>query len=323
MSAFDLSPVLKPLATVFASACYVVLCPMVILAQIAPGMPLMEMAVSFLPHIVVLSALSVVALMAFRPRAAATGALITAVAALPFVTFSKYHTPQPGACLPGECLTVITANVFSHPEAMIELAALAEREQADLVAINETAPTFGPQAFSDHFPTYARLRAEAGESGRTPAPLGLTLLSRKPVKHAREITPDQAAGRSFMSADLAGDWAGTRIVITHPLIPISSSWTEARDSLLEMAGETAAEADRFILMGDFNTTPWSTTFRNLPGKRAGDPRFSATWPTFLPVMGISIDHILASENFELVEYAVMESVGSDHYPLMARFKLKN
>ncbi|MBO6688383.1 MAG: endonuclease/exonuclease/phosphatase family protein [Henriciella sp.] len=323
MPALDLTPVLKPVATVFAFTCFLVLCPMVILAQVAPGVPLLEMAVSFLPQIILLSALAIVGLMAFRPRAAAVGGMLTAVAALPFVTFSKFHTPNQIECAPGDCLTVITANVFSQPDAMAALGALAEQEQADLVAINETSPKFYPQDFDEHFPTFDRLQAGTEPQAHAGHPLALTMLSRSPVGQLRKITPDQTAGRGLMFADLTGDWDGTRIVITHPLIPVSSSWTEARNTLLSVAGDTAADAERFILMGDFNTTAWSATFRDLPGKRAGDPRFSATWPTFFPPMGISIDHILASENFELVEFKVLDSVGSDHYPLMARFKLKN
>lgn len=316
MLAINPARVLKLLATVFAFVCCAILCPMVLLAQAVSGVTLLEMTVSFLPQIVILSAISVVGLMAFRPRAAAIGGVLTALAAMPFVTFSKFHTQQPSDCPPGDCLTVITANVFAQPDAMVELGSLAVREQADLVAINETSPAFDPEDFDRHFPTFDQLQSSPAH------PLALTLLSRKPVEQLSKVTPDGTAGRGLMFADLAGDWDGTRIVITHPLIPVSSSWTQARNNLLDAAGATAEDAERFILMGDFNTTPWSPTFRNLPGKRAGDPRFSATWPTFLPVMGISIDHILASENFELIEFKVLESVGSDHYPLLARLKRK-
>lgn len=318
MRAFDPTSILKPLATVYAFTCFFVLCPMVILAQVVSGVSLLEMAVSFLPQVVALSALAIIGLMAFRPRAAAVGGLLTAAAALPFITFSKFHAPQQSACLPGDCLTVITANVFAQPDAMIELGALAEQEQADLVAINETSPVFGERGFEQHFPTFKRL-----PTGEERSSLALTLLSRNPVEQLNKIIPQDTAGRGLIAADLAGDWDGTRIVITHPLIPVSSSWTKARDTLLNVAGDTASGADHFILMGDFNTTPWSATFRDLPGKRAGDPRFSATWPTFFPAMGISIDHIIASENFELVEFKVLDSVGSDHYPLLARFRRKS
>lgn len=320
MPAFDLPFFVKPVLTALAALCFLVLCPLVILAQVAPGVPLFEMAVSFLPQIFALSIFTALGLAAFRPRSAAAGGVIAAVAAFPFLTFSKFHAPSRIDCPPEACLTVITANVFMQPDAMVQLGALAEQEQADLVAINESSPRFGHQEYDHHFPTFERLR-----SGLDPAlprySRALTLLSRQPVKQTRKLLPDQAAGRGVMVADLAGDWGGTRIVIAHPTIPATSTGTQARNTLLDVAGDTAEQADRFILMGDFNTTPWSATFRDLPGKRAGDPRFSATWPTFFPMMGITIDHILASENLELVEFKVLDSVGSDHYPLMARFKL--
>lgn len=320
MPAFDLPPLVKPVLSALAAGCFLVLCPLVLLAQVAPGVALFEMAVSYLPQIFMLSVFAALALATYRPRFAAAGGIIAAVAALPFLTFSKFHAPSRIDCPPQTCLTVITANVFMQREAMVQLGALAEQEQADLVAINETSPRFSAREFDHHFPAFERLRTDLDA---TPAQGShpITLLSRQPVKQSRKLVPNEAAGRGLMVADLADDWGGTRIVVTHPLIPITPSWTQARNALLDIAGDTAAQSERFILMGDFNTTPWSATFRDLPGKRAGDPRFSATWPTFFPIMGITIDHILASENLELVEFKVLDSVGSDHYPLMARFKL--
>ena len=322
MTLLSPSEIFKPISFVLAAGCFLVLCPLVILAQLVPGIPVFEIVVSYLPQIVLLSALTAIGLGFYKPRAATVAGAVTLVAALPFVTFSKFQAPSKAECAPSTCLTVITANVFMRSDAMIELGALAQQEQADLVAINETAPRFSPQDFDTTFPEFERLRTARSEQPYRQASRALTLLSRKPVDHLQNITPAQAAGRSLMFADLAGDWGGTRIVITHPLIPVSSSWTEARNTLLNVAGSTAAASDSFILMGDFNTTPWSSTFRTLPGRRAGDPRFSATWPTFFPLLGISIDHILASENLELVEFRVLKSVGSDHYPLLARFRRK-
>jgi endonuclease/exonuclease/phosphatase (EEP) superfamily protein YafD len=320
MPAIDPPPFVKPVLMALAAGCFLVLCPLVILAQVAPEVPLFEMAVSYLPQIFVLSIFTALGLAAFRPRLAAAGGMIAAVAALPFLTFSKFDAPSRIDCPPEACLTVITANVFMQSDAMVQLGALAEQEHADLVAINETAPRFGQRDFDHHFPAFQRLR-----TGLDPAlpyySRALTLLSRQPVNQSRKVLPEQAAGRSLMMADLAGRWDGTRVVIAHPTIPLSSTGAQARNALLDHAGDTAMQSDRFILMGDFNTTPWSPTFRDLPGKRAGDPRFSATWPTFFPIMGITIDHILASENLELVEFKVLESVGSDHYPLLARFRL--
>lgn len=323
MPAFDPSPILKPILSVLAAGFFLVLCPLIILAQSIPGVPLFEMAVSFLPQIILLSGLTVLGLAIYRPRTAALGGVMTIIAALPMLTFSKYDSPSQVACSPDACLTVITANVFMQPDAMARLGALAEQEQADLVAINETSPRFAVQDFEAHYPAFDRLRAAQDGQPEAYETRKLTLLSRKPVDQLGKVTPAQTAGRGLMFADLTGEWDGTRVVITHPLIPVSASWTQARNKLLSIAGDTAADADSFILMGDFNTTPWSATFRDLPGKRAGDPRFSATWPTFFPAMGISIDHILASDNLELVEFKVLESVGSDHYPLMAKFRLKD
>lgn len=312
--------ILRPITLTLSAVCFLILCPLVILAQLIPGMALLEMASSYLPHVILLSALAAAALALLDRRIAIAAALITLLAAWPFLSFSKYQAPQGGPCSPGACLTVITANVFEQSGAMVKLNEIAERENADLIAINEPDRRLAPHAYDGLFPTYRHLRPDRATAQPQRAGNALVLLSRIPVAQAVRLAPDNTFQRDLVFADLSDAWAGIRVVIAHTMIPTSGAQIAARNELLRIAGTSALEAEGFLIMGDFNMTPWSRDFRDVPGKRAGNPRLSRTWPTFFPLMGIPIDHIMASENLELVDARVLEPIGSDHYPILARYR---
>ena len=316
------SRILRPVSATLAGICFLVLCPMVILAQVVSAVSIFELAVSYLPHIILLSIFATVGLAFQSKKLAALAGVITLVAAWPFLTFSKFQSPSRDDCAPGACLTVITANVFNQTRSMADLNRLVEREKADLVAINEPAAALAERDYQTLFPNYQRLQADGtpglGWGGVAP----VVLLSRQPVSQTVRMRPENSGRRDLLYADLAEDWASVRVIATHAMVPVSDRGLKQRNTLLDAAKGVATDAENFILMGDFNLTPWSPTFRDLPGRRTGDPRFQRTWPTFFPLMGIPIDHMMISENLELVDSRVLETVGSDHYPILARLRIK-
>jgi endonuclease/exonuclease/phosphatase (EEP) superfamily protein YafD len=77
-----------------------------------------------------------------------------------------------------------------------------------------------------------------------------------------------------------------------------------------------------ILMGDLNMTSSSKRFTNFLRETNLYTYISykyptVTWPTYLPnFVGIQIDHVLFSKNFNVVNKMVAEHIGSDHRPLV-------
>lgn len=309
-------------STALAIVCLMILCPVIMFGQVFRGISPVEMTVSFLPQILLISTLSVAGLLLHNVRAAMLGGAIVLITATPFIFHSKHQTPSPASCGPEACLTVITANIYGRPDSMLLLGAIAAREGADLVAINEAVSRIEGSDYRAAFPQYDDVIHVAWEN--MPPHMGnpISLLSRHPIETYERVLREDTGRRAFIVARLGGAWKETQVVVAHALTPMTQPQLNARNTLLR---EVNAKIDRtgdFILMGDFNTTPWSPTFRSLPGKRAGDPRRSNTWPTWgwTPLLGLSIDHILFDGELELVEFKVLESVGSDHYPILARFR---
>ncbi len=291
-----------------------------LIAQLVPGIVVLELLVSFLPHSLVIGGIASLALAIVRPSTALVGAILVLAAAFPFLIFSKYTSPTRTDCAPEACLTVITANIYESRDAMEKLSALAVREGADLISINEAVSRMTDYSYRQAFPEHPHVVHAAWEN--MPRHMGnpITLLSRRPLADRDRVLRRDTAGRAYITADLGGDWQGTRIVLAHAMAPLWHEGLVARNTLLRVAGEAAKDSESFIMLGDFNLTPWAPEFRRLPGKRAGDPRGVATWPTSLRMVGLPIDHIMFDGDLELVDVRVLDPIGSDHLPVLATFR---
>ena len=110
---------------------------------------------------------------------------------------------------------------------------------------------------------------------------------------------------------------------THPLAPTDQDRADLRDAQIGFAGEWASEqAGAFIVVGDFNATPWSWPFRRLMS--AADLENSQTGfglqPTFRSttnlLLRIPIDHLVHSPALEVTGRQLGPALGSDHFPLV-------
>lgn len=82
-----------------------------------------------------------------------------------------------------------------------------------------------------------------------------------------------------------------------------------------------------VIIGDFNTTTYSPTFSEWLAKnelRSALPAggMGISWPTFLPLLGIFIDHCLVSDDVIINEYRRGPAFGSDHYPVTTVISLR-
>lgn len=121
---------------------------------------------------------------------------------------------------------------------------------------------------------------------------------------------------------------GVSVLSTHPLAPTEKDRAQLRDAQLDFAATWAADQeDGFIVVGDFNATPWSWPFRKLMARAplrnsqlgfGVQPSFP-TSSTFL--MRVPIDHLLHSDTLSVVDRRLGPAMGSDHFPLVVDLQL--
>lgn len=286
-----------------------------------------ELFLSYIRHVIV--AFPILALLGWInwKKSLAPLCVLAVFAFFPFFTFSKYTPPSKSVCAQGECLTVISTNLRGRPDAFDALAQSDTIKTADVIGLYELPYKLNKVQLAEAFPDYNHIELMR-VSPKDNAPLGsfIALLSRYPISDTplRGVSyrHERWADRGFISYTVQlPNQSEVLVTAIHPRLPMSYASTARRNDTLGRINEHVSKYNCFIIMGDFNLTPWTPEFRKLPGKRAGDPRFISTWDAQRFWTGIPIDHIMVSENIEVVEASVLDSVGSDHFPIMAVIKI--
>jgi endonuclease/exonuclease/phosphatase (EEP) superfamily protein YafD len=125
-------------------------------------------------------------------------------------------------------------------------------------------------------------------------------------------------GTPHFNAVLATPAGGAfQLTVVHPMPPISPTDRQARDDLFAQLGAAPpGSAVARVMMGDFNTTPWSAGLRRLHS--AGWARASGLVPTYSLLRSLPIDHILATRaHWRVAAAGVGPWLGSDHKPVWA------
>jgi endonuclease/exonuclease/phosphatase (EEP) superfamily protein YafD len=145
---------------------------------------------------------------------------------------------------------------------------------------------------------------------------GIALLSRLPLT----ILDGKPAGAHALVARLAQP--RLTLVGTHAVPPLTPQLLMRRNQeFAVLAAFIRRQAEPVVLVGDLNSSSWSPAFRDLL-RDAGlrDSRLGRgvqyTWPAWLPMVQIPIDHALVSPGVRVHGRFVGERVGSDHLPVV-------
>ncbi len=205
--------------------------------------------------------------------------------------------------LEGEAsLRLVLANVNSANQVPEQVAALVRAESPAIVGVIE--PRSGwLQRFEAGLADYPHRFLEPHDGDN----FGLALYSQLPFE-GRLHWFEEAPVLEAVFEDFT-------LVLMHPPPPMSPRWSGLRDRII--AWGASLPAQRLLIAGDLNATPWSAPGRLLT--EAGFHGFGRqpTWPDlwWLSPFLISIDHVLG-RGLRVVERRVGPSVGSDHRPLI-------
>jgi len=104
-----------------------------------------------------------------------------------------------------------------------------------------------------------------------------------------------------------------------------AQWRIRNQELSKLAEMAQDKSKRWIMLGDFNVTPYSNFYRQFSiSSGLSDARsvlgLLPSWPTFVPPLWIPIDQLFYSGSLELVEIKRGNLSGSDHWPIVATFR---
>jgi len=236
--------------------------------------------------------------------------------------FAWLTAPAPAAAPAGRAertallpVRVAAANLFWRSEEYAAVRDWARGSDSDLLVFVEVSDRWARELapLQDRWP-YSRLALKAGHSGTL-------VLSRWPLR-AAGVVSTQSRGTPDPIVEVAMPGRPWRLVPVHANWPMGRQASAFRASDLRGLAAVSARSDRPLLaIGDFNLSPLSPHFsallsdgrlRNAAAGRGWQP----TWPVFLPVMGIQIDHALVSSDIAVNSFRVSAIKGSDHRPII-------
>lgn len=220
----------------------------------------------------------------------------------------------------GEQYKVILANVHSSNSEYDKLFDLIATEEPDVLVLLEVSPRWAHELkrLDTDYPDSV---VEAREGN-----FGIALYSKLPMVSAAAIESAPLEYPTIV-ADIGFGDSTVRVVGTHPMIPLGQDFYEARNAQLSSIARLLQRADGpRILAGDLNLTMWDVNYASFESRtwlRNVRQGFGVlpTWPTFLPVAMIPIDHVLVSEEFGVRGVRTGPRIGSDHLPLVVTITL--
>jgi endonuclease/exonuclease/phosphatase (EEP) superfamily protein YafD len=163
---------------------------------------------------------------------------------------------------------------------------------------------------------------------RDGAGTGIMIASRIAWERASTFTLSSPISPSvyatFCPAPERGPRGCVDVLGVHPVSPMGEKRAQRRDRELSAIAEFVRERqpERFVVLGDFNTTPWSVRFSELL-ERSGLTEsplgrgLTATWTSRNPLFGLPIDHVLVGRDIHVLDQEVGGDISSDHYPISA------
>lgn len=224
------------------------------------------------------------------------------------------HARPPASSRP---IKILLANLLFSNTEVIPLRDLLQREQPDLVILQEL--------HSHHQSLMRSLsRTFPHQLQPTDGATGIGIWSRLPLTEAKALRLGPA---DVPSLAVRLPWQGQSLflLMSHPAAPVHRAAFDKRNAeLAAIADLLGQQPGPRLLIGDLNCSPWSPYYRRLleqTGFHDARKGFGLlpTWPTDLPVpLRIPLDQVLLSPEVEVSDFRLGPPLGSDHLPVLIR-----
>jgi endonuclease/exonuclease/phosphatase (EEP) superfamily protein YafD len=229
-----------------------------------------------------------------------------------------YLAPAASIAAEGAALRIGFANVERRNTEGGGLVASMSAAAPDLLAVIEYSEAWAERLrpLTDAYPFRIELPRDDN--------FGIALFSRMPLLDGRSF---ELEGHPAIAVSVEYRGTPVRVVAAHLMPPMSAAMAARRQRQLDaLAAQLDATTEPTVLVGDFNLSPYSPHFgafladTSLQDAAAGQG-LRYTWPAFMPLLGIPIDHCLTSRHWHTVNYRRLPAYGSDHLPVVVDLAL--
>ena len=237
---------------------------------------------------------------------------------LQFIPLSRHYTPKffnPQGT--GPLLKVMSFNLWIDNKDFQAIENLVSNENPDIVCFQEYN--------SLHARGLTELQKVYPYSKAFPASYkGLLLLSKLPIEESHIHHKDYRIASIYMTAVL--NWNGQKISLlnAHPRPPLTKQYSNNLHNTFDRIQRFVENQKHpTIVVGDFNCTAYSPSFKRLGSKLIDTSRgqgYTSSWQRFNLLVGIPIDQILHTKELTCVSHHIGQKSGSDHSPVIVSFQ---
>ncbi len=288
----------------------------------------------FRPYALIAAALVVAACLVRRRVALSSVAgLLLATEMLLLAVPTLRGDAQPHAGPGRRELTVVTFNCLGTNQNSHTAVAWFRRMHPDVLVLNELPPRWEPQL--DTLGDILPYRASQLQTTRSDT----DIFTRQPMTSAEAYQPSMDM-RALIHATVRLEGRPVQLFGIHPNTLHTQEEWDNRNSALELAAQWIAQTrhaaadhgggrDATLVLGDWNTPPWSPYFHaflSLSGLKSAD---GVLWPAVTRVLaapfglriGSPIDHVAVSSEVQVDRCETGPDLGSDHVPQVCRLTL--
>jgi len=218
-------------------------------------------------------------------------------------------TAQPDLASPNR-LDIVWFNSHHQLAGITDLENLLAQNPPDVIAIAEVGP-----GVELNLPGFDYTWRSSRDSG-------ILIASRYPLENQR-ILPSSAGARDQLLVDVIVERRRFKLMAVHLRKPYERGQSDEFTAI----AATVVKLNDAIVVGDFNTTPWSAQFRNLcrdaelRHARAGFGLLNSFGLSRWRLFPIPIDHMLMKGAIGIENFDVLPWLNSDHRPIRATFLL--
>lgn len=245
-----------------------------------------------------------------------TGLLFNLILILPLHLPNKTNKPSSG-----ETIEVLSINLWSQNKEVDAVKKLIKEYDADIVLLLEYTPSWN-NALGYLKREYTHQSKQVRSDN-----FGMAILSKLPMEADLKVDDVPSVNASINLGS-----SSFHLLARHPRPPLSPSNYQEQKEVFSRIEAWVNNTDLpVIVAGDLNSNSFSSHYNELlQNTRLVDSRkgfgLQPTWPASLGPLGITLDHFLVTENWEIEERKVLNKIGSDHTPIYIQLKkppLKN
>ncbi len=217
-------------------------------------------------------------------------------------------------------ITILSINVLKFNQRYDLVRKEIERYNADIVILSELDQAW-LTAILPITKVYPHNEAISREDN-----FGIGIYSKVPLLN-KEIYYFGELATPAVRGTFIWDQDTIDVLGLHPRAPESVyHFRERNHTFNELVMLRPLLSKHLIVAGDLNTTSFSIFFHQfLQGMELKDSRkgfgLGISWPSFFYPLGISLDHVLLSTEWKVIDREIGNYVGSDHYPVYIKLAL--